>query len=876
MGHRLAGLFLARLDRADREAVAGDLFELHTARRAAGAGGLSASLAYWRDLVGVLASYRRAPAPHDPHRHPTGDTPMQQLLSDLRLAVRGFARAPRFTALAILTLGLGIGATTAMFSVLNPVLLQPLPYPDADRVVAVWEREASGSPSTIGYATYRDLRTDSRSLAAAAALGLGEVTLLGDDEPERLTSLRVSQEYFQVLGVAPALGRDFAPEEDLPGSARVAILSHGLWQRRFGGDPAILGRTVVMSDIPFTIIGLMPASFHDYLEPKAQLWTTLRYADQGWACRTCRHLRVVARLAPGVAATTAQRELDLKFEQLVAANPDDYASVGTAVVPLQNQLVGDSRGGLLAITIGVAFVLLIAVANVMNLQLGRALRRQGEFAIRGALGASRGQVMRQLLTENLLLALIGGGLGVLIAAGGIRLLTTLDRLSLPRLDAVQLDGGVLLFAVAVTVVTGILFGLAPAWIAGRRDFQPILKAGARGGPAGRHRLRAGLVVAEVSLALMLLVGAGLMMRSLVRLLSVNTGFRPDHLLTMEVRASGAQYDSLATVSSLADRVVTAVEALPGVEAAGWTSMLPLGGDFNRYGVLIASQPLDNPAEAPSADRYLVTPNYFATMQIPLLQGRGFTAQDRDGADRALIVNQHFANTHWAGRSPIGDRVQLGAPDAWWTIIGVAADVKHIGLDAAPVPQIYVPMSQWLFNEGLGGLVVRTQGNPIAAAEAVRRAIRALEPNTPISRVASMDDLMAGSTVERRYALWLFGGFAGISLLLAAAGIYGVLANSVQERTREIGIRSALGATRRAILQQVLGEGLRLTVVGLVLGGIGALALSRVLRGLLFGIAPHDPVTFVGVSLLLAATALAACWLPARRAASVPPAEVLRE
>jgi len=868
---------LARLPLEDREALHGDLTELHHQRTAAGSSAWTSRIEYWGGVVGAAMRYRRPPpipALSQPARRPRL---MERLWTDLRVALRGFRRAPLFTALAACTLALGIGSTTAMFSVLNPVLLTPLPYPGADRVVGVWEREEDGSRSTIGYATYRDLRSDSRSLAAAAALGLGEVVLLGDGEPERLTSLRVTAEYFQVLGVGPAIGRDFTPEEDIPGSARVAILSHGLWQRRFGGDPAILGRTVVLSAIPFTIIGVMPASFRDYLEPNAQLWTTLRYADQGWACRTCRHLRFVARLAPDVAPLAAQRELDLRFEQLQASYPDDYASAGTIVVPLQSQLTGDIRAALLAITVGVGFVLLIAVANVMNLQLGRALRRRRDFAIRGALGASRGQVMRQLLTESLLLALTGGALGVLVAWGGIRLLTRLDRLSLPRLEAVHLDGSVLLFAVLVTLVTGVAFGMAPAWLAGRKDLHQLLKQDGRGGTADRHRLRAGLVVAEVGLALVLLVGAGLMFRSLTRLLSVEVGFQTDHLLTMEVRAIGEQYDSLAAVSLLADRVITAVEALPGVEGTAWTSMLPLGGDFNRYGVQIASRPVENRSDAPSADRYLVSPGYFSVMGIAVRQGRAFTPQDRAGGDRVAIVNHAFASSHWAGREAIGDRVQLGgADDPWWTIVGVVDDVKHIGLDAPPVPQVYLPQSQWMYNEGLGGLVVRLTGDPAGMMAPLRQAIRALEPNTPITRVATMEQLLAGSTAERRYTLWLFGVFAGIALLLAAAGIYGVLANSVQERTREIGIRSALGAARGAILGQVLGQGLRLAGLGVVLGGVVALVLGRLVDGLLYEVEPGDPLTLVGVAMVLMATAAGACWAPARRAASVPPSEVLRE
>jgi putative ABC transport system permease protein len=450
-------------------------------------------------------------------------------------------------------------------------------------------------------------------------------------------------------------------------------------------------------------------------------------------------------------------------------------------------------------------------------------------------------------------------------------------MALPRLDSVQLDGAVLGFAALVTLVIGIGFGLVPAWAAGRDDLYQVLGRGGRTASGGRHRLRAGLVVAEVSLALVLLVGAGLMMRSLTRLFDVDVGFRTDHLLTMEVRATGAQYDSLAGVTAFADRVVASVETLPGVESVAWTSMLPLGGDFNRYGIQVASQPLDSPERRPSADRYLVSPDYLQTMGIELVRGRGLSDQDRSDAPRVVVINDHFAQSQWGGADPIGDRVRLGGPDGpWWTIVGVVADVKHVGLDAPAAPQIYMPMSQWLYNEGLGGLVVRTRGDPLAMAAPVREAIRALEPNSPISRVASMDELLAGSTASRRYALSLLGGFAGVSLLLAAAGIYGVLANSVQERTREIGIRTALGANRGTIVGQVLGQGLRLTGVGLVLGGAGALLLTRLVRGLLFEVAPNDPVTLVSVAALMLVTALVACWVPARRAASVPPSEVLRE
>ncbi|MDB4874892.1 MAG: efflux transporter, permease protein [Gemmatimonadetes bacterium] len=811
------------------------------------------------------------------HARPhTGDGLMSTFLADLRIAARLLRRSPAFAIVAVLTLGLAIGATTAIFSVIEPVLLRPLPYPDPERLTFVWERDRDGGRSNIGYATFRDVVDQSRTIERAAAIGSWQPTISGTGDPERVNGDRVSWTFFRTLGVHPALGRDFTASEDVPGSNQVVILSYGLWQRKYGGDPAIVGRTVSVNDGPMTVVGVMPASFDNVVSPGTQIWRALGYANQSFACRTCRHLRMLARIKPGVGMASAATELDQIHRRIEKQFPDQYASVGASVVSVQDQATLPFRPALLALSGAVVLVLLIAVANVVNLQLARAVRREEEFAIRTALGAARSRLLRQLITEGLLLATLGGAAGLLVARISIPILVGRLPQGMPRLAAIQLDVRALLAVAALVLVLAILMGLAPAR-SRRGDLGATLRSGRRLSSTGNHLTRAALVVGEVALAVMLLVSAGLVARSLVRLLAVDAGFDASHLLTLEVNSIGTKYPTNASVVAYHDRVRSAVAALPGVTSVAVANQLPLGGNADSYGVIDADNIPANPELAPNGDRYVVSPGYFSTMRVPILRGRTFTAAEAaDTVNNVALVSAALADRMWPGQNPLGKRIVLGGPKgAPRTVIGVAGNVRHGGLDAATTLQWYTPEAQWLFADNQEVLVVRTSGDPAALANAVRRAIAAIDPAQPIVKIATMDQVIAMSTTQRHLALVLFGAFAVAALLLAVAGIYGVLAGSVAERTREIGVRSALGATPSDIVALVVGQGGRLAVAGIVFGLAGSFALTRFLRTLLFGIGPNDPVTLGGVVALLSLVTLAACLIPAMRAARVDPSWALR-
>jgi putative ABC transport system permease protein len=856
---------------AEREFVLGDLEEAYHRR----------TLRFCWELVWAAAAIRFSPrrtshlSPLTAHRR---ESPMGTLLTDLRYGLRQLLRSPGFTALAILTLSLGIGATTAVFSVINPVLLRPLPYPHPERIVTLWERGDDSDESNTGYATFLDVRQLATSFDGISAMSSWQPTLQGGAEAERLSGQRVTREFFSVLGVRPELGRDFTEAENVRGQHFVAILSHGLWQRRFGGDRSLIGRPITLNGIAYTVVGVMPKSFESMLDPTAQLWAPLAYdASLRWACRTCRHLRMVGRLKEGTDLASAKRELDLVSARLVAEHPTEYSATGMFVVPLQTRLTRAVRPALLAVLGAVGFVLLIACANVSSLLLGRAMQREGEFAIRGALGAGRQRVVRQLLTESVLLALLGGLGGVVLAWWGVRGLVAIAPASLPRLQAIGIDLGVLGFTAAVSLASGLLFGLIPAFATSRPDLFTALRPGGRHtGQKSRRVARAILVMGEVALALMLLVGAGLLLRSLRRLLDVDPGFEPRQLLTMEVQTTGPRYEDEDAVRAFFSRAADAVRAIPGVERAGWSSQLPLGGNFDRYGVTIEGKPLPNPANAPSADRYAVTPGYLEAMRIPLKRGRTIRPDDARGRPGIVLINEAFAKQDWPGGEALGARIQLGGPDApWRTVVGVVGDVHHVSLDEKQAPQVYLPEVQWLGADDAMVLAVRTRGDPATTAAAVREAIRSVDRDLPILNVATMEEVVTNTADQRRFAFILFEGFALVALLLAAAGIYGVLAGSVTARTREIGIRSALGASRSGLLKLVIRQGLVLTAAGITAGIMGALLLTRFLRGLLFGVGAQDPVTFVGVVLVLAVVALAACLAPALRATRVSPLEALR-
>jgi putative ABC transport system permease protein len=748
----------------------------------------------------------------------------------------------------------------------------------ADRLVMLYERQLDGSPSFVGYSTYTDLRRGSRSLQSAAAVGDWQPTLFGDRDAERMQGQRVSWQYFATLGVRPALGRDFIATDDTPASNNVVILSHGLWTRRFGADPGIVGGTVDVDGVMRSVVGVMPASFDNVTSPTAQLWRVLGYAESdAWGCRTCRHLQVVARLRDGVTQQQAAREIDALSQRLAVTYPKEYAGHGALLVGLQERVTRKARPIFLAILGAVVLVLLIAAANVVNLQLARAVRRQGEFAVRAALGAGRGRLAQQLLAESLVLAALGGVIGLLIAAALLPALVAQLPESLPRQGAIRIDWLSFTLVAFLVLLLGVLMGMAPALYAGRRRLFDALRGGGRTVGGAHHRTRAGIVIGEIALAMMLLIGAGLLGRSLVVLLSVNVGFDPTQLVTMEVQATGTAYQTPAAVFANHDRILDAVRAVPGVVDAGLSNQLPLGGSFDMYGIRAQDKPLENPELAPSADRYTVTSDLMRTMRIPVIRGRGFTdTESRDSSVKVAIVSEALAKRIWPGEDAVGKYIKLGGPQRpWWLVIGIAGNIHHQGLDVGLTQQVYTPERQWFWEESQMTLVVRTKGDPAHMLSAVRDAVRGVDPLQPISRVATMDEVISRSTSQRRLGLLLFVAFGAMALLLATAGIYGVLAGSVAERTREFGVRTALGASPRSIVALVLRQGAVLAGIGLVIGTIAAFGLSRYLRALLFGVESTDPIA-IGCGVLgIIGVSLVACLVPARRAVRVDPMTALR-
>jgi putative ABC transport system permease protein len=868
-------LLEALLPEESREAVIGDLVEAYEV--AAASNRIAAYLRFWRESFAAIVELQVTPDSVTAFTPYAPESAVQSFVSDLRRAVRLLARTRGFTALCVATLGVAIGATTAIFSVVNPVLFRPLPYPDAGRIVTIWERERDGSPSNVGYPTYQDLMRAATTLKYGAVVDDWAPTLFGRDDAERMSGMRASWQYFRVLGVRPALGRDFEAQDDTPDNSNVVILGYGLWQRRFAGDSAIIGQKINVSGISRIVIGVMPASFEHVLDPTAQIWRPLGYATQPYACRTCRHLRFIGRLRDGATEGDATRELDGLARQIAAAYPKDYATVGALTIGLQDLITRDSRPVLLAILGAVALLLLIAAANVTNLQLARAVRREEEFAVRVALGAGRGRLAQQLLAEGLIIALLGATVGTGIAYASLPALIARLPDSLPRLSAVRVDPQALALVAALTLVIGVVVGLAPALHGGRIRLFDALRGSTRTLGAANHRARMSLVVGEIALALMLVIGATLVARSLVRLLAVDAGFNASHLLTIEVAATGTAYPTAASVFANHDRIREAVRRVPGVLAVGLTSQLPLAGSVDRYGIAAKDKPLDNPELAPSADRYTVSADFIRMMRIPLLRGRDFTeAEASDSNAQIAIVSDALAKRIWPGEDAVGKWIRLGGETRpWKQVIGIVGNVRHTGLDATVTQQVYIPERQWYNAESLINLVVRTRTDPAAMGPAIREAVRSVDASQPIYWVVTMDDMIRRSTAQRRLGLLLFTLFGVVALLLASAGIYGVLAGSVAERTREFGLRTALGATPQSIVAIVLHQGARLAVVGLLIGGVGAFALSRYLRSLLFGVQATDPVA-VGLAVAtIVAVSMFACLVPAMRAVRVDPMMALR-
>jgi predicted permease len=816
---------------------------------------------------------------------------LEAILRDLRFAARGLWRSPGFTAITVATLALGIGANTAIFSVVNAVLLRPLDYLDPAQLVAlrgvVEVRGLNDVPNSAP--EYQDFQHEVPALADVAAAWPININLTALGDPERIQAAVVSSNYFQVLGTAPALGRDFTPEDDQGRIGYVVIISWDLFQHRFGGDRSVIGKTVRLDDDPMTIIGVMPPGFRHPLENGAspmEVWCPVELGNadpQFIGDRRARVFEVIGRLKPGATLAEAQAQLDALSTRLESRYPEVYpAALGwrAAALPLSERVVGDVRPALMVLLGAVAFVLLIGCANVANLMLARATGRSREIAIRTALGGDRPRLIRQLLTESLLLATLGGGLGLLLAVWGTSALGRLAALYLPRAREIGIDGPVLGFTAVLILVTGIAFGLFPALQASRPDLQDVLKDSAKGSAGGgRTRMRAVLVVAEVAVALVLLAGAGLLLRSFQRLVAVDPGFDPERLLTMQVwlpvpndNAKGRYFTQQQRVGFY-DRAVAAVRQVSGVTGAALVSRLPYSGR-NDARFKIEGRPVSDAQLLPSAEVRLVSPDYFRTMAIPVLQGEAMP----DGVDSLsstyAMVNRTLAEREWKGRSPIGQRIQLvgfGGPTV--TIVGVVNDVRQGAPDQPPLPEFY--LSYRLIAGQEMSLVARTAGNPDAVAERVVQAIRSVDPTQPVFGVKSMERLLANAEAERRFSLLLLSLFAAIALLLSSLGIYGVMAYSTSQRRHEIGIRMALGAATPDVLRLVLRQGMRLVLLGLTIGLVGAWALSRVLAGQLYGISARDPFTYAAVAVLLGTVAFAATWLPARRATRVDPMISLR-
>jgi putative ABC transport system permease protein len=804
---------------------------------------------------------------------------IQDLLQDLGFGLRMLRSSPAFALVAIFTLALGIGANTAIFSVIHGVLLEPLPFPKQDQLMTVWEKDDEGRRSNTSWANFMDWNRLNHSFDGIAAASFWSPTIVSPHDAETLVGFRVSSTFFNLMGVKLERGRNFLPSEDVRGNNFVVILSYGFWQRTFGGDPGILGKSVQLGTRGYTVVGVLPAEFPSVLsfDPRkpADIYTPLAYDETlSYACRDCRHLRAFGRLRNGVSMTQAEVEMNQISLNLVREYPTAYSASGVTLSPLKDYLVSDVKTALWALLGSVGFVLLIACVNVANLLLAWGARRQREVALRAALGARRTRMVRQFLTESLLMSLLGGGFGLFVAWGGVGSLERIHLANLPRLQNVQIDAWTFAFSFGISLVAGLAFGLLPAFRASKLDLNEALKEYSKSSAGkDRHRLRGALVFADVALALLLLTGAGLMMKSFIRLLEVNPGFDPSHTLTLTLSLWGPKSADAAAVAFF-DQVLERVQILPGVESAGVVSQLPLGGNMDRYGVHVEGKSLRNPEEDPSADRYSITPGYLRAMRIPLLRGREFDERDVVTSPPVALVNESMAREFWPGEDPVGKRFRMGdTKGPWKTVVGVVGDVLHKGLDAPHTIQVYLPNTQ--FTDSMVILAVRTYNDPTSLAAAVRSEISTLDPQVPVSEVATMDEVVSASVANQRFGAVLFLLFGAIALVLTAVGIYGVISYGVAQRTHEIGIRLALGADQRKVLSLIVSEAMKPALLGAALGLCAAFGLTRLLTRLLYNVKPTDPLVFAAVLLLLIGVALLASYLPARRATRVDPVIALR-
>jgi putative ABC transport system permease protein len=805
------------------------------------------------------------------------------LLQDLRYGARMLWLRPGFTLVAVLTLALGIGANTAIFSLVNAVLLKPLPFADAERLVMIWEDASSiGFPkNTPAPANYVDWKTQTNSFEDMAALQTVSYNLTGAGEPQKLNGQAVTSNTFQLLGTAPALGRTFTADEEKPGSERVVILSHSLWRDSFGGERSVVGREILLNGEKYTVAGVMPQGFQ-LLEPYIHIWVPLAQAPEDWANRGGHYLSVIGRLKPGVSVAQADADIKTVMARISRDHPDEASGLGAFVLPLRDQLAGDVRRPLVMLLVAVAFVLLISCANIAGLLLSRSVARRREIAIRVALGASGWRVVRQLLTESALLSLMGGGLGLLLALWSFAFLQQLIPPTMALSAGLSVDGRVLVFTLLVSLVTGTLFGLAPALQASKAGPGEALKAGGggRGGTAsGGRRLRNAFVVSEVALALMLLVGAGLLIQSLRKLQGQYSVIKPENVLTLRTILPQNKYTEHAQRMAFYDGVLARVRSLPGVVSAGYTTTVPLTWKGGTSGFTVEGRPPER-GLGNDANHRQVTADYVQTLGLPLKSGRYLSDSDGPNSQPVAVINEAMARTYWPSQDAVGKRFKVGGPESprpWLTVAGVVGDIRQMGLDEPAKPEMYLPYPQVTYQQWFapGYLVIRTSVEPKSLVAAVRREVYAVDPTQPVSNVQTMEEILGEESAQRRVGMTLLAVFAGLALALASLGIYGVLSFFVAQHTQEIGVRLALGAQPRSILALVLRRGMGLALAGVGIGLVCALALTRLMQSQLFEVSATDPLTYVALAALLTAVALFACIIPARRATKVDPMVALR-
>ncbi|HET6851494.1 MAG TPA: ABC transporter permease [Pyrinomonadaceae bacterium] len=882
---RLAGLKLAPAQEAEIvEELAQHLEDVYERALRSGATEFEARRAAIHELKGDLLN--ELPRSEKPlYQEPVFERSgrfnlLADLLHDLRYAARMQRKNPAFTVIAVIALALGIGANTAIFSVVNTVLLRPLPYKDPERLVMVWEDASRhGYPrDTPAAANYVDWRDQSQVFEGMAAIADISFNLTGAGDPERLEGRRVSANLFPLLGVEPQIGRVFTAAEDQPGAQRVVLLSYRLWQRRFGGDPSIVGKALTINGESYIVVGVMPASFQ-FPTSDDEAWVPIAFTQQEASNRGRHYLQIIARLKPGVPLAQAQSEMTTIATRLQQQYPQQNADLGAVVQPLHEHLVGDIRPALLILLGAVGLVLLIACANVANLLLARAAVRQKEIAVRVALGAKRGRLIRQFLTESILLSTLGGIVGLGIAFGGLVLLKAFIPETISQAREISIDLKVLAFTFVVSVLTGVIFGLAPAIQALRFNQIETLKEGGRDAATGGSgkRLRSLLVMSEVAISLVLLIGAGLLINSFLRLRNVDPGFRSDNLLTMKIVLPEPKYAKFQQRAAFYTNLLQRVQSLAGVRSAAVTTNLPLYRQGNSTSINIEGRPAPPPGQELIVVTRIISPGYFDTMSIPVLKGRPLTDQDMETSPTAVVISETMARRFWPGEDPVGKRIaawKVQTPEDWAQIVGVVKDVRQFELTADPKPQMYLSYRQAGFFAPRD-LVVKTDVEPASMAETVRKAVWDIDKDQPVSNIRTMEEILAESIARQRFSMLLLAIFAGVALVLAGVGIYGVMSYSVAQRTHEIGIRMALGAQTGAVLKLAVGYGMKLVIIGIVVGLIAAFALTRLMATLLFGVTATDPATFTLISLLLIAVAALASYIPARRATKVNPIIALR-